>query len=69
MEAKALRCLLGGYTSTLQRAKVTNLLVSREAFIPASRCSADSLNGVDVEVADLKVFACRRLWLIYPRNT
>jgi len=49
--------------------KVTNLLVGSETLIPASRHSGGSLNGFGVEPADLKVFACRRLWLIYPRNT
>jgi hypothetical protein len=68
-EPKALRCLSGGYALALQRAKVANLLIGSETLIPVSRHSADSLNGFGVEPADLKVFACRRLWLIYPRNT
>jgi hypothetical protein len=68
-EAKALRCLSDSYSSAPQRAKVTNLLVGGEALVPASRRSADSPNDFGVEPADFKVFACRRLWLMYPRNT
>jgi hypothetical protein len=69
MEAKALRCLSDSYASAPQWAKVINLLVGGEALVPASRHPADSPNGFGVESADFKVFACRRLWLIYPRNT